>query len=149
MWVADQQDDKIYAYDMATKARDTGKDFNTLAGAGNNLPAGLWSDEGPSGWRTMWTALAVRLRRRCGHRPGRAGRPLQRHGRSELGQQRQLAEQHGGMAWSNHRLTHLYLALTGSIPAELGPDQPGRAVPRQQPVDRGDTGGVGGPDQPD
>ena len=43
--------------------------------------------------------------RQCGHRPGRAGRPLQRHGRSELARQGQLAERgpHGGMVWSNHR----------------------------------------------
>ena len=40
--------------------------------------------------------------------------------------------------------------LTGAIPAELGrPVQPDSwSVPLQQPVDRGDTGGVGGPDQP-
>ena len=30
MWVADYSDEKLYAYDMATKARDPGKDFNTL-----------------------------------------------------------------------------------------------------------------------
>ena len=51
MWVADTDDDKIYAYDLATKARDASKDFNTLAGAGNNNPEGIWSDR-----TTMWVA---------------------------------------------------------------------------------------------
>ena len=49
MWVADTADDKIYAYNLGTKARDAGKDFNTLAGAGNNNPEGIWSDG-----TTMW-----------------------------------------------------------------------------------------------
>ena len=51
MWVADSFDDKIYAYSLATKARDSGKDFDTLAGAGNNFPEGIWSDG-----TTMWVA---------------------------------------------------------------------------------------------
>ena len=51
MWVADRSDDKIYAYDMTTKARDPAKDFNTLAAAGNNSPSGIWSDG-----TTMWVA---------------------------------------------------------------------------------------------
>ena len=49
MWVADLQDDKIYAYNMATKARDTDKDFDTLDAATNNNPHGIWSDD-----TTMW-----------------------------------------------------------------------------------------------
>ena len=49
MWVADTEDDKIYAYDMATKARDAGKEFNTLASEGNNNPEGIWSNG-----TTMW-----------------------------------------------------------------------------------------------
>ena len=49
MWVADYQDDKIYAYNMRSKGWDEGKDFNTLIGAGNNHPSGLWSDG-----TTMW-----------------------------------------------------------------------------------------------
>ena len=49
MWVGDTADDKIYAYNLATKARDAGKDFNTLADAGNNNPEGIWSDR-----TTMW-----------------------------------------------------------------------------------------------
>ena len=44
------QDDKIYAYDMATKARDTGKDFSTLPDA-DGFPDNIWSDR-----TTMWLA---------------------------------------------------------------------------------------------
>ena len=49
MWVVDLDDIKIYAYDMATKARDADKEFNTLDAAGNDNPQGLWSDG-----TTMW-----------------------------------------------------------------------------------------------
>ena len=49
MWVADAADVKIYAYNLATKARDAAKDFNTLAAAGNGQPYGLFSDGA-----TMW-----------------------------------------------------------------------------------------------
>ena len=58
MWVVDTDgdfdldiEDKIYAYNMSTKARDSGKDFNTLSAAENNYPTGIWSDE-----VTMWVA---------------------------------------------------------------------------------------------
>ena len=51
MWVADGVDDKIYAYDAATKARVPAKDFETLRSAGNNDPTGIWSDGA-----TMWVA---------------------------------------------------------------------------------------------
>ena len=51
MWVADEQDDKLYAYNLLTKARDAEKDFNTLAAAGNEHPEGIWSDG-----TTMWVA---------------------------------------------------------------------------------------------
>ena len=51
MWVADAGSDKIYAYNMASKARDSAKDFTNLAAAGNNDPVGIWSDG-----RTMWVA---------------------------------------------------------------------------------------------
>ena len=51
MWVVDSSDDKIYAYIMSTKARDSSKDFNTLSAAGNNNPYGLWSDG-----TTMWVS---------------------------------------------------------------------------------------------
>ena len=51
MWVADSDDDKLYAYNLSTKARDSGKDFNTLRTAGNTFPTGIWSDR-----TTMWVA---------------------------------------------------------------------------------------------
>ena len=51
MWVADSLDDKVYAYDMATKARAPGKDFNTLKAARGAWPRGIWSDG-----TTMWVA---------------------------------------------------------------------------------------------
>ena len=51
MWVSDSTDDKIYAYNLATKLRDAGKDFNTLADAGNTNPTAIWSDS-----TTMWVA---------------------------------------------------------------------------------------------
>ena len=44
LWVADYVADKIYAYNLSTKARDPNNDFNTLRAAGNNSPTGLWSD---------------------------------------------------------------------------------------------------------
>ena len=58
MWVADACDfrsavGKIFAYDMATKQRDSAKDFNTLTAAGNDAPAGIWSDG-----TTMWVVDA-------------------------------------------------------------------------------------------
>ena len=51
MWVADSNDDKIYACSLATKARDQNKDFNTLVAAGNTSFGGIWSDG-----TTMWVA---------------------------------------------------------------------------------------------
>ena len=51
MWVGDYSDDKLYAYNMTTKARDPAKDFDTLDAAGNDSPRGLWSDG-----VTMWVA---------------------------------------------------------------------------------------------
>ena len=51
MWVSDNSDDKIYAYNLATKARDSSKDFDTLNAAGNNNPTGLYSDG-----TTMWVS---------------------------------------------------------------------------------------------
>ena len=51
MWVADSDDDKIYAYNLFTKARDPNNDFNTLQAAGNNSLFGLWSD-GTTLWVT-------------------------------------------------------------------------------------------------
>ena len=49
MWVADYYDEKIYAYNLSTKAREPAKDFNTLKAARNDKPFGLWSDG-----TTMW-----------------------------------------------------------------------------------------------
>ena len=51
MWVADYSDDKIYAYNLSTKARDSSKDFDTLEDADNDHAAGIWSDG-----TTMWVA---------------------------------------------------------------------------------------------
>ena len=51
MWVADWSDAKLYAYDLATKARNINEDFSTLSGAGNTAPSGIWSDG-----ITMWVA---------------------------------------------------------------------------------------------
>ena len=49
MWVTDAGDSKIYAYDLATKARNSSEDFDTLTNAGNDTPLGIWSDG-----ITMW-----------------------------------------------------------------------------------------------
>ena len=49
MWVADRDDDKIYAFDAVTGARQADKDLDTLAAAGNSGVNGLWSDGA-----TMW-----------------------------------------------------------------------------------------------
>ena len=49
MWVLDDGDDKIYAYNLATKQRDASKEFNTLSAAGNRRPLSIWSDGD-----TMW-----------------------------------------------------------------------------------------------
>ena len=51
MWVADSQDDKLYAYRLSTSARDEAKDINALDTAGNTSPDGIWSDG-----TTMWVA---------------------------------------------------------------------------------------------
>ena len=51
MWVVDDWDDKLYAYDMAFRDRDPARDFTTLDAAGNNKPSGIWSDG-----TTMWVA---------------------------------------------------------------------------------------------
>ena len=51
LWAADFEDDKLYAYRMSDRSRDSGKDFNTLSAAGNKFPEGIWSDG-----TTMWVA---------------------------------------------------------------------------------------------
>ena len=40
MWVADDADDKLYAYNLATKERVPAKDFDTLSDAGNEDSGG-------------------------------------------------------------------------------------------------------------
>ena len=50
MWVADREDDKIYAFNLADKTRDPDKDFDML-GTQIQRPAGLWSDG-----QTMWVS---------------------------------------------------------------------------------------------
>ena len=49
--MADLGADKVYAYDLATKVRKAAADVDTLAGAGNTSPQGLWSDG-----TTLWVA---------------------------------------------------------------------------------------------
>ena len=55
MWVASNDDDKLYAYNLATKQHDPTKDFDTLIAAGNTHPVGIWSDG-----VTMWVADKTR-----------------------------------------------------------------------------------------
>ena len=53
MWVTDNADDKIYAYNLATKTRDSSKDFDTLDAANNNVPDLDSGQTGPQcGWPT-------------------------------------------------------------------------------------------------
>ena len=47
IWVADNNDDKFYAYTLEGGSRDAAKDFNF----GNDGDAGVWTDD-----TTMWTA---------------------------------------------------------------------------------------------
>ena len=51
MWVVDRRDDKVYAYNLAEKQRDAGKDFDSLSDRGGRGPQGIWSDG-----TTMWVA---------------------------------------------------------------------------------------------
>ena len=51
MWVADHARDKLYAYNLSSKALDDSKDFDTLVAAGNGALGGIWSDG-----TTMWVA---------------------------------------------------------------------------------------------
>ena len=45
MWVADDDDENVYAYDLNTKARVPGEDFKGLTAVSNTFPTGLWADE--------------------------------------------------------------------------------------------------------
>ena len=60
MWVSDEGNAKLYAYDLDTKRRVPDKDFDTLDAAGNNLPRGIWSD-GETMWVTDQTFGADKL----------------------------------------------------------------------------------------
>ena len=53
MWVADDQDNRIYAYNLATGTPDSEKTFptHTLVNAFNSNPTGIWSDG-----TTLWVA---------------------------------------------------------------------------------------------
>ena len=52
LWVADRQDAKLYAYNLADGGRlASSLDFNGLKAAGNDDPAGLWADG-----ETLWVA---------------------------------------------------------------------------------------------
>ena len=50
LWVLDEDDSKIYAFDMADKTRKPAEDFETLD-ADNDNPSGIWSDGA-----IMWVA---------------------------------------------------------------------------------------------
>ena len=51
MWVADNNTDRIYAYNLTTKARVPSTDFGQLRDTGVYHPRGIWSDG-----TTMWVA---------------------------------------------------------------------------------------------
>ena len=53
MWVLDDDDHAIYAYDMDTKARIRDENFKGLTAVGNNTPTDIWADE-----TTMFVANA-------------------------------------------------------------------------------------------
>ena len=50
MWVTNLSG-RLFAYDLATMARDSGKDVASLAGAGNRNANGMWSNG-----TTMWVS---------------------------------------------------------------------------------------------
>lgn len=51
MWVADQVDNKLYAYHGFRKTLNPNEDFNSLSAAANHRPRGIWSNGA-----TMWVA---------------------------------------------------------------------------------------------
>ena len=51
MWVGDDGPNKLYAYTLASRQRNSDEDFNALHDAGNRSIRGLWSDG-----TTMWVA---------------------------------------------------------------------------------------------
>ena len=44
IWVADDQDDKIYAYNLSSGARRSDLDIDELADEGNGDPTDIWSN---------------------------------------------------------------------------------------------------------
>ena len=50
-WISNEDDHKLYAYDMATRDRVSGQDFDALDAAENDRPTGIWSNR-----TTMWVA---------------------------------------------------------------------------------------------
>ena len=52
MWVADDDDGRIYAYSIGDNLRDPGREFDALKAANNNDARGIWSD----GRTTIWVA---------------------------------------------------------------------------------------------
>ena len=52
MWVADDDDGRIYAYSIGDNLRDPGREFDALKAANNHDARGIWSD----GRTTMWVA---------------------------------------------------------------------------------------------
>ena len=53
MWVADHNDNVIYAYNMSDKQRDSTKDISTT-NIGSLRSNGIWSDG-----TTMWLSLVI------------------------------------------------------------------------------------------
>ena len=51
MWVVNTDVDKVQAYRMSDKQRDTSRDFETLGDAGNDVPQALWGDQ-----TTIWVS---------------------------------------------------------------------------------------------
>ena len=70
VWVADSEDNKIYAYDLKAKARAANHDFDTLYAAGNTNPTDIWSDG-----VTMWVADAQDKRVYAYHAESKARDP--------------------------------------------------------------------------
>ena len=68
LWVSDGEDDKIYAYELASGDRLPGKDFDTLRAAGNNSPDVIWSDG-----KIMWVTDTEDSRIYAYHMPPKEG----------------------------------------------------------------------------
>ena len=44
LWVADDGQDKVFAYDLATGSRDASKEIDDLDASGNAHSRGIWSN---------------------------------------------------------------------------------------------------------